>query len=672
MKKILAFILMLGMLSMACQTLMPTPAPVGSVTQVPSDPSQEIPDSLAALDGEPCEEKPELTCIRMQVPLDHFDESNTETIEVVFGVLPASGERYGMFVQAYPGGPGGEGISTAYWQYYSTEILEHFDIVYFDQRGLGLSTPLECPVAYEKDFIAYLTEFNTAGEEGYDTPEEQQAAIDDARTYAEECVAEIGMEPEKLAFFGTEQVAQDIEAFRQLMGEEKFWMYGVSYGTAVAQTYAHAYPERLNALVLDGTINMTLSGVESSFAQEQAFDRVLVAVLTACNEDPDCATDMGGRDAVAVYDDLAAKVSQSPIPYEFPLPDGEKAQGTFTFNQLEYTTAYQMYSLAARMIFLKALAAAEQGDLVPMLRLMYANTIIDPATFTYEGDPTFSDTMFLSVICTDDAFFSGTQEERIQQTIEAGQASNGTVPRIDGFVYTGLDCAFWPSSPQEETQREPLVLEGVPVLVLNAKLDPATPFEEGEAVFNNLADGYHIYAEGGVHSIIGWGYACPDDYVTDLLVNGTVPPEREIVCEDWGDDAYSSYVPNLPGSVDDFEDVLELMVALDDNLFYLPESYYGEWTEGWSDTIGCNYGGTYTFEATAAGSGYVYDQCAMMPGLIVTGSGEFNSNTAIFTNTVEISGDKTGSLTFSFDYNVSMARVSGEFDGETVNLTRRY
>lgn len=671
MKKFVSFILALGMFSMACQTLMPTPAPVGPVTQVPSEPSQKTPGNLAGLGGKPCEDNPDLTCISLQVPLDHFDAANTETIEVVFAVLPANGERRGMFVQAFPGGPGGEGISSAYWNYFSDEILEHFDIVYFDQRGIGLSTPLECPVAYEKDFIRYLTEVNTAGEEGYDTPAEQQAAIDNARIYAEECIAEIGMEPEKFAFFGTDQVAGDIEAFRKFMGDEKIWMYGVSYGTAVAQTYAQAYPQRLAGLVLDGTIDMTLSGVESALLQEKAFDEVLVAVLTACNQDKDCAADMGGRDAVAVYDELALNVSTSPIPYEFPLPNGEKATGRFTFNQLEYTTAYQMYSLAGRMIYLKALAAASQGDLIPMLRLMYVNTLIDPATFAYKGDPTFSDTMFLGVLCTDDNYFSGTAEERIQQTIEAGQASNGTVPRLDGGVYTGLSCAFWPGSPQEDVQREPLVLEGVPVLVLNAKLDPATPFEEGEAVFKNLADGYHIYAEGGVHSIYGYGYACPDDYVTDLLVNDRLPPQREIVCKDWGTRAYSTYIPNLPKDISGFANPLEMLLALDDNLYHLPEAYYGDWEEGWSDTAACTYGGTYTFGLTAAGDEYTYDQCSMVPGLVISGSGTYDFDTRTFTAVLDISGAKSGKLTYTYNYNRHIAAVRGEYGGESIDLTRQ-
>lgn len=668
MKKLFVFILILGIFSMACQTLMPTPAAPEAATQVPAAGSASIMTKLDELGGVECTENPELICVTLQVPLDHFDAANTETIDVVFAVLPASGERYGMYVQAFPGGPGGEGISSAYTGYFSEGILEHYDLVYYDQRGIGLSNPLECPVAYEADFINYLTEVDNIGAEGYDTAEEQQALVDDTRTYVESCVAEIGIDPAKLAFFGTNQVAEDIESFRATIGDEKFWMYGVSYGTAVAQTYAQAHPDRLAGLVLDGTINMTLSGAESVLSQEAAFDKVLLAVLNACNEDDVCSADMDGEDAVAVYDDLAARVADTPIDYEFPLPNGEKVKGTFTFNQLEYTTAYQLYSLTGRMMLLKALAAEKHGDIVPMMRLMYQNATIDPATFDYIGDPTFSDTMFLGVFCTDDTYFDGTPEERIAQSIEAGQASNGTVPRLDGSAYTGVSCAFWPASPTEAPKREPLVLAGVPTFVLNATLDPATPFEEGQFVAQNLADGYHIYVEGGVHSIYGWGYECPDKYITDFMVDGTLPSEREIVCQDWETEPYSLYSANLPEKASDFADPLEMMIALEDNFYYLPETYYGDWEE--EDSIGCTYGGTYSFALSADGAAYTYDHCSMMEGLVLTGTATYNSGIYLFNSTLAVSGEKEGNLSYVYNYQTQTATLTGEYDGESINLTK--
>lgn len=671
MKRIpFVFLSLLVVFVMACSSLS---LPFLSSTPEPTEtPQEEEPGSNFAgdLEGEPCEENEELTCVTIQVPLDHFDSSNTETLDVVFGILPATGERYGMYLQAFPGGPGGEGISSAYWTYLPEEVLEHFDIVYYDQRGIGLSSSLECPLAYEKDFIGYLTEVNAAGLEGYDTPEEQQNAIDSSRTYVEECVAELGIDSSKLALYGTDQVAEDIESFRAFVGDDKFWLYGVSYGTAVAQTYAAAHPDRLNGLVLDGTIDMTLTGEEGSLAQEKAFDKVLLATLNACNEDEDCRADMGGKDAVAVYDELAARVSKAPIEYEYPLPGDKTVKGAFNFNMLEYTASYQMYWLIGRMMFLKALAAANQGDLVPMLRLMYQNATIDPATFEYIGDPTFSDTMFLSVLCTDDSFFSGTAEDRVDQTIQAGQASNGTVPRLDGSVYTGLYCAFWPSSPQNVVQREALTLEGVPTFVLNAKLDPATPFEEGKAVFENLSDGYHLYAEGGVHGIYGGGYECPDQYVNDFLLEGTLPSQHEIVCEDWGSDAIEKYIPNLPDSASEIDDPMQFFQLVDQNFYYLPEYYLGDVEEEF--TTGCTYGGTYSYAPSDIGETHTYTNCSMIPGLAMTGEGLYDVDAGTFTINVVISGDKQGDVTYKIDFNKSLLTLTGELDGETLDLEKQY
>ncbi len=674
-KKLLTIIVCVGVFMMACnfggiltpkETVTPTAAPATETDTPAPSTGSNMTSMLERLGGQPCEENPDFTCVAIQVPLDHFDSSNTETLEVVYAVAPATGERYGMYVQAFPGGPGGEGVSTGGTSFFDDGILEHYDIVYFDQRGIGLSGALTCPTAYAKDFLGYLNETNQGGLEGYDTPAEQQAAIDDARTFVESCVTEIGADPAKLSFYGTDQVAEDIESFRQAVGDEKFWLYGVSYGTAVAQTYAAAHADHLAGLVLDGTIDMTLTGEDGAFAQEKAFNDVLVAVLEACDKDEACAADMGGN-ALSVYDNLATQISKKPIAYEYPLPSGEKIKRTFTFNQLEFTTAYQMYSIGGRMLFLRALAAAKQGDIVPMARLLYQQATLDPATGDYLGDSTFSDTMFYDVNCTDDSYYGGTPDERIAKVIEAGQASNGTVPRMDGSIYTGLYCALWPSAPKEVVQRAPLTADGVPTFILNATLDPATPFQEGKTVYEHLANGYHIYVEGGRHSIYGFGEECPDQYITNFLVNGELPAEREIVCT-WDPAVIRAYQPLMPKDVSSFADPLEIFSAIDAELLVQPEYYYSYFTE--DTTFACPYGGSFTFGPSDAGESYSFTDCAFTNGFAITGTGGYDSNTGLFTLEAEVSGKKSGTLTYTNDYANGKTSVTGEYGGEAIDLNQ--
>ncbi len=544
MKRLVLYILILCILSMACNTLLPqsstpesSPTLVSDGTAISQTPAPitvtDMAERLKQLGGKRCEANPGFTCLTIAVPLDHFDPANLETIEVVFAVAPALGERKGMYAQAFPGGPGGEGISYASTDYFSSQIRQQYDIVFFDQRGVGLSDPLECKKAYSSYFLEYINSNDTVGEEGYDTPEEQQSAIKNARSFVDQCVSEIGMDPAELKFFTTDQVAEDIESFRQAIGDDKFMLYGVSYGTSVAQAYARAHSDHLSGLILDGTQDTTLTGNEIAFSQMEAFNMVLLEVFKACDEDAECSKGMDGG-SQAAYDELARQLAKAPIAYDFPLSNGKKVQRFFTFNMLDLTVSYQLYGLGSRMKLMRAVASAKAGDLIPMAALFYENANIDPESGEYMGDPNFSDTMYYIVWCSDDAYYSGTSEERSAKLMEAGQVLVGLDPRLDLDVFPlGLTCAFWPSAPTSPAINGPLKAAGVPTFVLNATLDPATPFHEGKTVFENLDNGYHLYVEGGLHSIYGRGYSCPDQYIEDFLVDGTLPDQREIIC-DWG------------------------------------------------------------------------------------------------------------------------------------------
>jgi pimeloyl-ACP methyl ester carboxylesterase len=489
---------------------------------------------LKELGAERCASNPDFYCVTINVPLNHFDASNSESIDVVFAVSPAQGERYGMYVQAFPGGPGGKGISYASTYYFPSDIVDHYDLVFFDQRGLGLSNPLECKTAYASYFQWYLNINDTAGQEGFDTPEEQKTAEDTAKSFVDACVSEMGIDPTKLQYFRTDQVAEDIETFRQAIGDDKFMLYGVSYGTSVAQAYARAHADHLDGLILDGTQDTTQSGDQTAFSQWEAFNLVLSEVFKACDADSSCSKGMGGS-SQAAYEAVQQKLADAPVEFDYPLSNGSSVKRTFTFNMLDFTTSYQLYGLQSRTELMRAIASAKAGDWTALANLYYGNSNVDPETDQYVGDSSFSDTMYYVVWCSDDAYYSGTPEEREAKMMQEGQKLNGMNPPLDlDVLQLGLTCPLWPSAPSSPANLPPLKAEGVPTIVLDATLDPATPFHEGKSVYENLADGYFIYVNGGVHGIYGRGVDCPDKYVNDFLLNGTLPDQRETVC-DWGD-----------------------------------------------------------------------------------------------------------------------------------------
>ncbi len=92
-------------------------------------------------------------CTRLTVPLDYAHPEG-KSISLAVLRVPASdrGRRVGQLV-VNPGGPGGSGIdyATAGEGAFGPLLTRYYDIVGFDPRGVGKSTPLECADTAQTD-----------------------------------------------------------------------------------------------------------------------------------------------------------------------------------------------------------------------------------------------------------------------------------------------------------------------------------------------------------------------------------------------------------------------------------------------------------------------------------------------------------------------------------------
>ena len=581
---------------------------------------------LEDLGGFACYEGSAFTCVTIDVPLNHFDPADTRTIPVVFAVLPAAGERKGMFVTA-TGGPGTAGVQLAdsYSAGFDPGILDAFDIVFFDQRGVGYSGDLTCPTAanvyYQQDFRGL-------------TRKQEKNLKKIASTFAANCVDELN-NPDLLPYLGTKQAVEDLELFRQMIGDEKFWLYGESYGTQYAQTYAAAHSDHLAGLILDATVDLTFNGTEYYAQQAQAFNDTLVSTLSACNDDPACAEQTKG-DAIAVYDKLAAKLSKGPIAFRYPLPEGGFAKRQFTLSNLEYVATSQLYGESDRMMFNRALAAyASNADIIPLARLLYIDLAVDPQTLNVIPDPSYSDAMFYGVECQDYGYPGATPNEKAENYLKAVDPFESAIPRLASVIYGDLPCAYWPNATTDLTRPDYLFAEGVPTLVLGATADPATPISHGINVYEHLADGYLITTEGGPHVTFGYGNECPDALVTDFLVNDIVPAERETVCEGIVAD---DFVPVAPRSTRPFQAPAEIFSSIETEIYYLPEFFY--WDGFTPTSVGCTYGGVFDFRANNAGTKYSFgfSRCELIANFSMSGKGSYNLENDRFVLDVKTTG----------------------------------
>ncbi len=627
-------------------------APVPSITEQPQiTPTGTL---LEELGGYPCFDGSAFTCVTLEVPLDHFNPEDTRTILVTFAVLPASGERKGMYVTA-TGGPGYSGVASAdyYIAGYDESILSAFDVVFFDQRGVGYSDPAgtTCPYA-----AAIYYQQDARGKNS----KQEKALKKSASNFAANCVNEVG-DASILPYLGTKQAVEDLEDFRQLTGDEQFWLYGESYGTQYAQTYAAAHGEHLAGLVLDGTVDLTFDGINYYAQQAQAFNNTLVAALSSCNEDPACRKDMLGN-AVRGYDMLASKLSRAPISFKFPLANGKTANRNFTLINLEFVTASQMYSESDRMMFVRALAAYDSKmDIIPLARLLYIDLGLDSQTLDVVPDPFYSEAVYYGVECQDYGYPGASPEEKANKYLRAADPFEATIPRLASIVYGDLPCAYWPEATTDLTRPDYLFAEGIPTLVLGATADPATPVQQGINVYEHLADGYLITQENGSHIIFGRGNECPDRLVTDFIVNDVVPAKRETVCEGY---VMDDYVPLAPRFAVSFPGPRKALSSVETEIYYLPEFYYWDGFE--PKLVGCTYGGALDFAPNEFGTGYdlSLNKCAFTTNFIMTGTGSYDGTVDEFILGVKTTGRWKCDLTYI--RTGEEVSITGKCDGKSV------
>ena len=594
---------------------------------------------------EPCPDS-DFTCVTLRVQRDYFDGDDGATIDVTFAVLPASGgDREGVFVTA-TGGPGSSGIASAdgYTAAFDPAITEQFDIVFFDQRGIGLSEPIQC-VEAALDFYA-ADPIPTVSDEDAD------AYADVAAEFSSACVREAGLETDELDEYGTRQAVEDLDVFRRWLGADQLHLYGESYGTQFVQTYAAAHADAVAALIIDGPVDMTLTGTDYWAEGASAFEDALLHALESCTDA--CADDAPDNGLVAAWDDLAALLESGPIAYELTLADGTQDTRELTLGDLETATAGYVYSTFDQMLLQRALAYAARYELAPMARLAYISLGQDPTTLEALVDPTWSDALYYAVECMDYAY--GSEDD----FLEAGEEARVDEVRLGSIFYGDLPCASWPVDPVVDERPGYLTTDAYPTLILASTTDPATPYAGALRLFEEAGDGYLVRQPGGPHIIFGRGNPCPDELVTSFLLDGELPAERETECEPMVPDPF---VPLAPASASADDDPVTALLAIDDEANYGPE--YWAW-DGVEDlAVGCLRGGSMTYAANDVGYDLTFDACEISAGLAVSGTGLIDDVEGSFTMSITAPGGTELEYGRDADYAVT---VTGTWFGTEVDV----
>ena len=282
-------------------------------------------------------------CATLKVPLD-WSKPQGETMGLALIRAKArGGTRIGSLLFNF-GGPGASGVSLmpAFGPTFA-KLREQYDLVSWDPRGVGSSDGIRC--RSDKDIQASESVDATP-----DTPAEEKAYVQDAVDFGKGCEKAAG---KLMAHVSTTDTARDMDLMRQVLGDTKMHYFGISYGTELGGVYAHLFPKKVAALVLDAVVDPSADMVGHSENQARGFQRALNDYLKSTGQDPD----QGSRKISA----LLKRIDAHPLPTS----TGRRLTQTLALTGL----TYPLYSKQGWPSLTSALNSAENGDGSELLSL---------------------------------------------------------------------------------------------------------------------------------------------------------------------------------------------------------------------------------------------------------------------------------------------------------------
>jgi pimeloyl-ACP methyl ester carboxylesterase len=443
-------------------------------------------------------------CSYFSVPIDYTNPADGAMRISVIRKL-ATGSAQGSLV-LNPGGPGGSGIEyTTYVEYVvSASLRENFDIVGFDPRGVGQSTPVEC-----------LNDEQTEEYIALDGSPDDQIEIDQAQEMAElfgqTCATN---SPDTYKFLDTVSATRDIDILRALLGDEKLNWLGKSYGTFLGATYADLFPDRVGRMLLDGAIDPTLTNKQLSYGQALGFELALNRFVDDCSTESDCPLSASGAAGVSEVGDLLIELDANPVT----LDDGRlftQAMGTLGVVGSLYDKQYGWPELRTN------LGLAFDGDFSGLASSVdfYTGRQLDGS---YKDN---SNDAIAAVNCLDRPDRATTE-----QTVALASEWKLVAPNFGEYLaWSNISCSYW-QAEATGVPKEITALGTPTILVVGTVYDPATPYAWSQALASQLSKGVLLTLDGDGHTAYYQGSRCIDEIVDNFYLTGEAP--AGITCTD--------------------------------------------------------------------------------------------------------------------------------------------
>src|SRR2546430_12552752 len=434
-------------------------------------------------------------CGNLQVPLD-YSQAGGRTISLALIRKPATGSNRIGSMLLNPGGPGESGVQFLREDITSLANLNRrFDVVGWDPRGVGASSPVTCVDGSKMDTYLSLDAV-------LDDPQEKQAAIQADKDYAAGCESRSG---DLLPFMDSASTARDMDQIRAALGDAKLTYLGFSYGTYIGQWYAHLFPTHIRALSLDGVVDPAVNANDSLLGQLVGFEQNLRAFLADCAGNPasaNCQHRQNG-DPASKLTALMSRLDATPLTV---------GSRQLTLSLAMTGVLQAPYSQSLWQYLHQGLAAADRGD--GRILLLIADLYNQR-----NSDGTYGNLFngaFGSAYCLD---FPASSDVATYHAL--GPAYTKASPFFGPWSqYSNLQCGVWPVKTR--IKHGPLTVEGGPaILLVGGTNDPATPLIDAQAVNKQIAGSVLLTRQGNGHTSYDsspCSHAAEDSYLIDLML----------------------------------------------------------------------------------------------------------------------------------------------------------
>lgn len=497
--------------------------PVGIAPTSDAAPVMVPAPPVPKLNWQPCTDSAQkgFQCATAQVPLDYQNPSG-KSIQLAVIKRPATDQsrRIGsLFFN--PGGPGGPGTEDlpAWLSQFPTQLPQRFDLISFDPRGIGASTPVQCfdNADQAQSFYAKLPQGFPVGEA------ETKNWIWGYTRLGQLCEQKSG---NLLAHVSTAEVAKDMDLLRRAVGDPMFNYIGLSYGTILGATYANLFPTKVRAMVLDGNVDpmawnnggkdkasldITLR-IGSDFGSARMWKKLLDLCGQVSTDR--CAFSAGSAQKTqAKYADLLEKLRKQPV----------------VINGATITYAVLVNALFGDLFTVQEFSGFRGVQRAALLlqKAWEAPPATSPAPSTI---PVIApDVGFFSVGCADTINPRDPQAWR-QLAVTAFKRAGafGTFQS-----WSDSACATWPAVSADRYTGPYNRPTANPILVIGNTFDPDTPYENSVAMARELARARLLTVDGYGHTVFLNPSQCANEYIANYFIKGQLPPKGTTCKQDY-------------------------------------------------------------------------------------------------------------------------------------------